>query len=198
MEKETQKIDLVNPLNPNQIIKTEELIKHNNITNNEITETEIIKVKKKNKLILILALILFLIISLTVFTIIKPNVVKSFFNKSKETPVKVDKPLVETVDINKIIDNFNLVMAENNLSTIASANKSEIIINTNSEDEPSLYVFTLNDDKLNLVIGIDDEQGVHITEYMNIAINKLNNTTDIDYTIYEENEFNKTITILTK
>lgn len=198
MEKETQKIDLVNPLNPNQIIKTEELIKHNNITNNEITETEIIKVKKKNKLILILALILFLIISLTVFTIIKPNVVKSFFNKSKETPVKVDKPLVETVDINKIIDNFNLVMAENNLSTIASANKSEIIINTNSDDEPSLYVFTLNDDKLNLVIGIDDEQGVHITEYMNIAINKLNNTTDIDYTIYEENEFNKTITILTK
>ena len=158
----------MNPLNPNEIIKTEELIeKQIPKDDNEVQPTLELDnqpKKKSNKLIIMLLLIIIIIgVAAAVYFI--------FFNKSNssQTPTPTptpneptEEPEITSITLNDILNNFNnnsiikQLQETNEINASIDNNKLIISVKTIESDTPALYEYLLEDRMLKTTINTSD------------------------------------------
>lgn len=183
------KLDLVNPLNPNQIIKSELLIKDNTIEENEIDEHDDNqkkerKSKKKINLLLIIVILL-IIIALVIyyFTFFQNNNTNK--NNNNQNNDVIQKP-TEPITLENIVNIFNQYIINyplNEDSTIsAELRENDIAVTINLDGQLLHYYFTYNDRILTATILKDDDLGFKITTYILSCIGQYNNI-DFDQTV---------------
>ncbi len=139
----TQKLEIVNPLNPEEIIKTETLVKKQIIQeDDEEVQNNEPKKSKKNILILII-LIIVIAIGITTYFIIS--------NKTN-TPPDIEQPIVKTINLNDIANYFNNnniineLKKTNEIST--NIENNNLIINITTNEQVNNYTFTLENREL--------------------------------------------------
>ena len=161
-EEKKVKLEYVNPLNPNEIIKT-------NYVSNEIVKDEgIIKIteppkvtnkkKKSNKLIYILIIILIIIIGITsIFIFNKKD------NKDTEKPVTEEKVNITLNDISSNLKNSDYYsLLEKDYITNATINNNELNIELTKEETIKKYTFTLENRDLVIYLNETDVNNFNI------------------------------------
>lgn len=176
------KLNIVNPLNPNEIIKIEELIENNNLDlkeaniennnsefkqiNNNIDNVEGENKSKKtiNKFIIPLLLCITIIVVIILYFV--------FSNKPNNTPSPAPNNLVDNIEtkitLNDIVNKFNNHSGLQNLKTlgyncVAKALDDKIIVDVNKIDientediSTKQYIFTLENRSFKFLDNNDD------------------------------------------
>ena len=160
------KLNIVNPLNPDEVIKTEELVEKQipkaDEENQTVLETNNQPKKKSNNLIIILLLIIVVIgIAAGVYFV--------FFNKSKPSPAPtptpnepVEEPETTEITLNDILNNFNnnsmikQLQETNEINANIDNNKLIISVKPLESDTPTLYEYVLENRTLKTTINTSD------------------------------------------
>lgn len=176
------KLNIVNPLNPNEIIKIEELIENNkldskeaNIENNNLESKQINNnidnIKSENKLKRkINKFIIPLVLCITIIVIVILYFV--FFNKSNNVPSPTPNNQVDNIEtkitLNDIVNKFNNHSGLQNLKTlgyncVAKVIDNKIIVDVNKIDientedvSTKQYIFTLENRSFKFLDNNDD------------------------------------------
>lgn len=190
------KLNIVNPLNPNEIIKIEELIENNNLDsketniennnleskqiNNNIDNVEVENKSKRkiNKFIIPLVLCITIIVIVILYFV--------FFNKSNNVPSPTPNDPVDNIEtkitLNDIFNKFNNHSNLQNLkdlgyNCIAKLENDAIIVNVNEIIEENTeegietsntkqYIFELKD--RNFTISLNTNDGIYYNLYLTL------------------------------
>lgn len=194
-EQNNQKINIVNPLNPDEIIRTELLIKQtdnviNDVVNEEVVEQVVEKnTKKKINPIIFVILVILLVLFIGGYFLIT-NYLKT--DKELENPSEV--PNVKVITLNDISNNFNQnignynVIENSQISSSVSDNK--IIVSITTNNEIIKYEYSLADRKLTSIVANDDIVGYAITIYMFSAVAQYYDLNFDDVVTYLNNNIN--------
>ncbi len=162
-----QELNLVNPLNPDEIVKKEVLVKKEvaeenkekteNAKNNETNETSQQPKKKKFNPILLIALV-------AVIAILGVVLYFTFFNKSEpstpNTPSTPETPATPQITLNDILNNFNNNENINQLRETsevnANINNNVLTIDVTTDGTTTSYLFTLENRDLVYEINAND------------------------------------------
>ena len=168
-----QELNLVNPLNPDEIVKKEVLVKKEvaeenkekteNAKNNETNETSQQPKKKKSNPILLVALVAVIIVLGIVLYF-------TFFNKSEpstpstpntpSTPETPETPATPQITLNDILNNFNNSENINQLKETsevnANINNNVLTIDVTTDGTTTSYLFTLENRDLVYEINAND------------------------------------------
>lgn len=191
-EQNNQKINIVNPLNPNQIIREEVLTKKIVQELNDDIEIPIIEnrtEKKKSKFPFILIFLLIIIgagISYYYFFI---------YEKSNNKPVTDgNQQQVVGISLNDISNSFNQNIINHkimdNYSANASTKDNKIIVSVNLNEQIISYEFILNDKKLSTILSDNDSIGYEVTIYIFSAVAQYYNINFDDAYNYLNNNIN--------
>ena len=172
-QKKEYDLEIVDPLNPDNVIKTEKLIeKQENIEGEAEQNEPVVDTTKKKKgikkflpiiilsIIIIVALIVLIILNLKSDTPVNPN----------PTPSTPEIPDIEPVTFETIVDNFNNNALLNEIkgdgTIIASLanNKLNITVSPsdNSDALPTVYEFNLNNRNIEISLDDDNEKGLQL------------------------------------
>ena len=163
-----QELNLVNPLNPDEIVKKEILIekeapKENEEVNNNEENNQKPKKKKINPILLILLVVVIAAIGVIVYF--------TFFNNSEpdtpntpDTPQNPDTPetpVTPQITLNDILNNFNSNENVNQLRETSEItaninNNNEIAIDVTTDGQTNSYLFTLENRDLLFEINPND------------------------------------------
>ena len=158
-----QELNIVNPLNPDETIKTETLVEKkvteesDNINNNNDITEEKPKKKKLNPILLILLVVVIVAVGVVLYF--------TFFNKSESpstpnTPSTPETPTPPQITLNDILNNFNSNETINQLretsDITASINDNQIIIDVATDEQSKNYIFTLENRELIFEIDQND------------------------------------------
>lgn len=193
-EQKNQTINLVNPLNPNEIIKTETIVpKVEEVVEEIIPSNEVTVEKKNNKklYIIIIAVVLLLVIGgILIFVFTRNN-----------TPNVPDDPIVDNEDDLKITTQNISDIFNQNIGNYESAENSTIsseVINNNIRVHVNVdssiidYEFIISDRDLTIAIVENDTTSYKLTLFIISAIshyhglnfdevyNHLNNIADLN------------------
>ena len=168
-----QELNLVNPLNPDEIVKKEVLVKKEvaeenkekteNAKNNETNETSQQPKKKKFNPILLIALV-------AVIVVLGIVLYFTFFNKSEpstpstpntpSTPETPETPATPQITLNDILNNFNNNENINQLRETsevnANINNNVLTIDVTTDGTTTSYLFTLENRDLVYEINAND------------------------------------------
>ena len=168
-----QELNLVNPLNPDEIVKKEVLVKKEvaeenkekteNAKNNETNETSQQPKKKKFNPILLIALV-------AVIVVLGIVLYFTFFNKSEpstpstpntpSTPETPETPATPQITLNDILNNFNNSENINQLKETsevnANINNNVLTIDVTTDGTTTSYLFTLENRDLVYEINAND------------------------------------------
>ena len=168
-----QELNLVNPLNPDEIVKKEVLVKKEvaeenkekteNAKNNETNETSQQPKKKKFNPILLIALV-------AVIVVLGIVLYFTFFNKSEpstpstpntpSTPETPETPTTPQITLNDILNNFNNSENINQLKETsevnANINNNVLTIDVTTDGTTTSYLFTLENRDLVYEINAND------------------------------------------
>ena len=165
-----QELNLVNPLNPDEIVKKEVLVKKEvaeenkekteNAKNNETNETSQQPKKKKFNPILLIALV-------AVIVVLGIVLYFTFFNKSEpstpstpNTPSTPETPATPQITLNDILNNFNNNENINQLRETsevnANINNNVLTIDVTTDGTTTSYLFTLENRDLVYEINAND------------------------------------------
>ncbi len=157
----TNNIELVDPFNPDKIIKVETLYekKVEEYVENEIP-IKTPKKKKSSKKLLIIIILIIVIIGLGVFLVLQVNK-----NQKVDVPnvLSYEKTFTKTISLNDIVNNFNnnsLLKQMNNYQIIANIVDNNLVITLTADDEDKTYEFSFLD--RNLSIDLNDELGLNL------------------------------------
>ena len=160
-----QELNLVNPLNPDEIVKKEILIekeapKENEEVNNNEENNQKPKKKKINPILLILLVVVIAAIGVIVYF--------TFFNNSEpdtpntpQNPDTPETPVTPQITLNDILNNFNSNENVNQLRETSEItaninNNNEIAIDVTTDGQTDSYLFTLENRDLLFEIDSND------------------------------------------
>lgn len=176
-------ISLVNPLNPDEILRTETITVEKNIensiqenieeqnvmveTNVEIEENPKEKPKKSFNLIILTILTLVIaVLGISYYIIVSGNKSNIPVNNEQNNTPQVNT----TISLQDISNTFNQNIANyfvaDNSTTISSVSNDKIAITVVLPDTKFNYEFSLNDGILSTIIAKDDNMGQNITIYI--------------------------------
>lgn len=157
----TNNIELVDPFNPDKIIKVETLYekKPEEYVENEVPDSTP-KKKKSSKKLLIIIILIIVIIGLGIFLVLQVNK-----NQKVDVPnvLSYETTFTKTISLNDIVDNFNnnsLLKQMNNYQIIANIVDNNLVITLTADDEDKTYEFSFLD--RNLSIDLNDELGLNL------------------------------------
>ena len=157
----TNNIELVDPFNPDKIIKVETLYekKPEEYVENEVPDITP-KKKKSSKKLLIIIILIIVIIGLGVFLVLRVNK-----NQKVDVPnvLSYETTFTKTISLNDIVDNFNnnsLLKQMNNYQIIANIVDNNLVITLTADAEDKTYEFSFLD--RNLSIDLNDELGLNL------------------------------------
>ena len=185
-----QKLNLVNPLNPNEIIKQEIIMPKNNVVETNEIETEVEnnnkKPKKKMNLIIILVLVLIIVgLAMVYFVFLKDNKPKPPVNNNQTQEPSVPIALNNIVDIfNQNIINYSI---SPNTTVSAEEINNEIRVSVDMEESILNYSFTLNDRTMSITLSNQDDIGLQVTIYILSSIAQYHGVNFNDCAIYLNN-----------
>lgn len=159
---ENMKLNLVNPMNPNQIVETKELVKP--VQEQIVQQEEVTVKKKKNKLLIpLLALALAGIGTYYYFYFNKQNTATD----TQETPVVEIKLTLEDI-VNNFKENIDNYITDEEI--IVSNDDKHIIVEHNIYDSTYTYKFTYNNGYLVTVI---DNKYVNTKEIISYILSSI-------------------------
>ena len=153
------KLEIINPLNPDEILKTEILVEKKETAETIETDKKNDKMKdKKKKLPLLLIILILILITIGVVLYF------TLFRK-EEKPIKnpqVEVPEVEKITLNDILNNFNnsdnIAILRQQYNIIGYVENNKLIISVNEgNNEPVLYEFYQNNRTLTFNYNKDDQ-----------------------------------------
>lgn len=154
----TNNIELVDPFNPDRIIKVETLYekKPEEYVENEIP-IKTPKKKKSSKKLLIIIILIIVIIGLGVFLVLQVNK-----NQKVDVPnvLSYETTFTKTISLNDIVDNFNnnsLLKQMNNYQIIANIVDNNLVITLTADNEDKTYEFSFLDRNLNMEVSNEIE-----------------------------------------
>ena len=157
----TNNIELVDPFNPDKIIKIETLYEKdkNEYIENEIS-TEIPKKKKSSKKLLLIIILILVVIGLGIFLALQ-------INKNQKVDIpnisNYEKTYTIPISLNDIINNFNeniLLNEIDNYQINTDIVENNLIVTLTNEEEIKTYEFVFNN--RNLSIDVADDMGLNL------------------------------------
>ena len=171
-EQNNQKINIVNPLNPNQIIKEEVLTQKivqnlNDDVEMPVVETENKKKKSKFPFILIFLLIIVGAGALYYYFFV--------YEKNTDKPITNDnQQQIVGITLNDISNNFNQNIINHkilgNYSATSTINDNKINISVNLNEQITNYEFIFNDKNLSTILSNNDAIGYEVAIYVFSAV----------------------------
>ncbi len=148
----TNNIELVNPFDPDKIIKVETLYEKNENETYIENEPSINKPKKKKsfKKLLVIIILLIIIIGLGVFLMLQINK-----KQTADVPniVSNEKLVNKTISLTDVVNNFNnnkLLRKIDNYQTKADIVENNLVITLSFDEETKIYEFIFADRKLSI------------------------------------------------
>ena len=166
-------LELLNPLNPDEILKTEILkpedLKEENDKNESekksATKSNNNKKKKLNLKILLIALVAIILLIIIYFT---------FFNKPDKEPQQGEPPITTVTKLNNIFlklqNNPNYQILTQNLTVTNVINEDMLSISIANEENTFTYNYTLKNDILSTEYNINDPYGYELTTLLFDAV----------------------------